>query len=256
MKFSGTGGAVFFKQYKMNELAKTKTLAQAKAERNAASIVEARKRNKNRIRKPEPGAQASRPVVADPRTAYLGIGVRYAKTWVSYWDFKEFLEGFEAYGHRLFDACVQNNDKELLAEYSMCLAELSAARSLALVKMLDELGDNPFPKEWTKEGSLPVCLEIHSLTAESLARVFVKLIPIVGQCGDPDSANEFFSAASSFFSRLAAAASVAGEEEERAFASEGASPAPDDPQPSPKPYPVNPRPAESKAAEPAPASQS
>ena len=130
----------------------------------------------------------------------------------------------------------------------MCLAELAAARSLAMVQRLDEMGDNPFPEEWKDDAEVSICLEIHGLTAESLARVFVKLIPIVGQCGDPDSANEFFSAASSFFSRLAAAASVAGEEEERAFASEGASPAPDDPQPSPKPYPVNPRPAESKAA--------
>ena len=233
-----------------------KTLATTKAERNAASIVEARKRNRNRIRKPEPEAQASRPMLADPRTAYLGVGVRYAKTWVSYWDFKEFLEGFEAYGHRLFDACVQNNDKELLAEYSMCLAELSAARSLALVKMLDELGDKPFPKEWTKEGSLPVCLEIHSLTAESLAQVFSKMLKLMNFGEDGAMGYEFFSAASSFFSRLAAAASVAGEEEERAFASEGANPVPDDPQPSPKPYPIPVQTARHKAAEPAPASQS
>ena len=238
----------------MNELAKTKTLAQAKAERNAASIVEARKRNLKR--KPGTKAQASLPVLADPRTAYLGIGVRYAKTWVPYMQFRTFYDNLHLYGRRLFWHCVQNNDKQLLAEYEMCLAELAAARSLAMVQRLDEMGDNPFPEEWKDDAEVSICLEIHGLTAESLARVFVKLIPIVGQCGDPDSANEFFSAASSFFSRLAAAASVAGEEEERAFASEGASPAPDDPQPSPKPYPVNPRPAESKAAEPAPASQS
>ena len=233
-----------------------KTLETSKAKENAASIVEARKRSKNRIRKPESETQASRPMLADPRTAYLGIGVRYAKTWVSYWDFKEFIEGFEAYGHRLFDACVQNNDKELLAEYSMCLAELSAARSLALVKTLDELDDKPFPKEWTKEGSLPVCLEIHSLTAESLAQVFSKMLKLINFGEDGAMGYEFFSSASSFFSRLAAAASVAGEEEERAFASEGASPAPDDPQPSPKPYPFPVQTARHKAAEPAPASQS
>ena len=139
----------FFIFNKMNELQNKQTLETSKAN-GAASIVEARKRNRNRIRKPESEAQASRLMLADPRTAYLGVGVRYAKTWVSYWDFKEFLEGFEAYGHRLFDACVQNNDKELLAEYSMCLAELSAARSLALVKMLDELGDKD--KMWRGRG--------------------------------------------------------------------------------------------------------
>ena len=240
----------------MNEVTTAKTLETSKAKENAASIVEARKRNRNRIRKPEPGAQASRPMLADPRTAYLGVGVRYAKTWVPYMQFRTFYDNLHLYGRRLFWHCVQNNDKQLLAEYEMCLAELAAARSLAMVQRLDEMGDNPFPEEWKDDAEVSICLEIHGLTAESLARVFVKLIPIVGQCGDPDSANEFFSAASSFFSRLAAAASVAGEEEERAFASEGASPAPDDPQPSPKPYPVNPRPAESKAAEPAPASQS
>ena len=240
----------------MNEVTAKKTLETSKAKEGAASIVEARKRNRNRIRKPEPEAQSSRPMLADPRTAYLGVGVRYAKTWVPYMQFRTFYDNLHLYGRRLFWHCVQNNDKQLLAEYEMCLAELAAARSLAMVQRLDEMGDNPFPEEWKDDAEVSICLEIHGLTAESLARVFVKLIPIVGQCGDPDSANEFFSAASSFFSRLAAAASVAGEEEERAFASEGASPAPDDPQPSPKPYPVNPRPAESKAAEPAPASQS
>lgn len=86
------------------------------------------------------------------------------------------VKSFHYYGHRLLRQCILENDKELLTDYELCLAELAAAQSMAMLNYMDSLRGKGFPKDLQHEDDLPLTLEIHGQTAESLARVFTKLI--------------------------------------------------------------------------------
>ena len=195
----------------MNKLHE-KTLETSKAKANAASIVEARKRSKNRIRKPESKAEDIVPVVAEPGMKYRDASPLYAKVPVLWGSFHTFYDSFHYYGRRLLRQCILENDKALLTDYELCLAELAAAHSMAMLAYMDSFRGKGFPKDLRHEDDLPLTLEIHGQTAESLARVFTKLIPLVdfGEAGEMGF--EFMAAASSFFCRLSAGACVAASE--------------------------------------------
>lgn len=195
----------------MNEVTTAKTLETSKAN-GAASIVEARKRNKNRIRKPEAKAEDIVPVVAEPGMKYRDASPLYAKVPVLWGSFHTFYDSFHYYGRRLLRQCILENDKELLTDYELCLAELAAAQSMAMLNYMDSLRGKGFPKNLQHEDDLPLTLEIHGQTAESLARVFTKLIPLVDYGEAGETGFEFMAAASSFFCRLSAGACVAASE--------------------------------------------
>lgn len=122
------------------------------------------------------------------------------------------VKSFHYYGHRLLRQCILENDKELLTDYELCLAELAAAHSMAMLAYMDSFRGKGFPKDLRHEDDLPLTLEIHGQTAESLARVFTKLIPLLdfGEAGEMGF--DFMAAASSFFCRLSAGACVAASE--------------------------------------------
>ncbi|MBO8432880.1 MAG: hypothetical protein IAB08_06270, partial [Bacteroidetes bacterium] len=122
------------------------------------------------------------------------------------------VKSFHYYSRRLLRQCILENDKALLTDYELCLAELAAAQSMAMLNYMDSLRGKGFPKDLQHEDDLPLTLEIHGQTSESLARVFTKLIPLVDYGEAGETGFEFMAAASSFFCRLSAGACVAAPE--------------------------------------------